>query len=154
MSFIKGCPDPYTYFRCNDSACIPRAYRCDSELDCADFSDEVGCSNFTCRPDRFTCDNGRCLPRYAVCDRNDDCGDYSDELQNCSAYQCQPTQFRCRSGRCIPLEYRCDDQFDCEDSDDELDCPTSNQIQENKLESPYLTGNVGHEYDYSYDYIL
>lgn len=29
-----------------------------------------------------------------------------------------------------------------------------NQIQENKLEPPFTTGNVGQEYDYSYDYIL
>lgn len=105
-----------TEFRCGDGTCISENWRCDSESDCLDNSDEADCGRIfistfgcayisplvsyfadfqqpVCQDDEFQCSFPRCVKEIFRCDGNDDCGDWSDE-DNCPS---QP--FRsCRVG--------------------------------------------------------
>ena len=48
--------DP-TYFKCNNSHCIPGRWKCDADTDCSDGTDEIGCRKstmFTKYLDRFS----------------------------------------------------------------------------------------------------
>ena len=91
--------DAVEEFECRDSGrCVPAAWRCDGEFDCAghdglhhdDHSDEEGCRG---RPGgeaacdqltEFACERGhRCVPLDLVCDGHVDCSDASDESSDC-----------------------------------------------------------------------
>ena len=76
-------------FSCNSSGrCIPAAFKCDSDNDCGDFSDETGCKNVTCDSREYSCENGRCIPETWKCDSENDCGDGSDEGNFCEEKTC------------------------------------------------------------------
>ena len=44
---ISECDSNYEY-TCGSGECIPKYYRCDSEPDCSDESDEKDCSKYLC----------------------------------------------------------------------------------------------------------
>uniref|UniRef100_A0A672KHW3 Low-density lipoprotein receptor-related protein 2-like n=1 Tax=Sinocyclocheilus grahami TaxID=75366 RepID=A0A672KHW3_SINGR len=136
-------------FTCNNGLCIRNSYRlelyleqknlqmhcflwlifttdmCDRRNDCADSSDEQGCTYQPCQQHQFTCQNGRCVSQDFVCDGDNDCGDESDELDHLCrtpAPTCPPGNFRCDNGNCIPLSEVCDRNDDCNDNSDEKGC--------------------------------
>ncbi|XP_070563431.1 very low-density lipoprotein receptor-like [Ptychodera flava] len=115
-------------FTCANRRCVPEKWRCDSEDDCKDNSDEEGCRASSCSSDQFTCgedkDGAYCIPGYWKCDGEDDCRNGIDE-QGCGHLNstCAPDEFRCPDGKCITARWYCDEDKDCSDGFDEQDCP-------------------------------
>lgn len=69
---------PYE-FPCQSGECTPRGWLCDSEADCLDGSDELGC-NRSCGLGQFPCALGaHCIPHGHLCDGVPHCPDHSDE---------------------------------------------------------------------------
>lgn len=74
---------PYE-FPCQSGQCVPRGWVCDSEADCPDNSDELGC-NRSCVLGHFPCALGaHCIHYDHLCDGIPHCPDHSDESDdNC-----------------------------------------------------------------------
>jgi len=134
----RDCDSPGS-FNCADgcvSDCVPPQWLCDTEPDCDDGSDEVGCPTNCSHVNSFLCQNGNCVPDQHRCDGGDDCGDNSDE-QDCqfetatgsTTVDCDsPGSFNCADGSvpgCVPPQWLCDTEPDCDDGSDELGCPSN-----------------------------
>ncbi|KAF8796337.1 Low-density lipoprotein receptor-related protein like [Argiope bruennichi] len=120
-----SCSCSVNHFACTtpqygNCTCIPVRWRCDSDDDCGDGSDEIDCDAAACSRDMFMCNSGKCIITSWWCDGENDCGDYSDET-DCSARNCSKKEFPCANGRCIPSDWRCDGTNQCGDNSDE-DC--------------------------------
>lgn len=75
-------------FRCANKRCILKTWRCDSDDDCGDNSDEENCATnppgSPCRYNEFHCRSGnQCIPKSFHCDLERDCVDGSDEIGCC-----------------------------------------------------------------------
>ena len=111
---------------CMNGNCILKSQICDGRQDCADNSDENGCSHKDlCEPNQFKCRNRKCVLKTWLCDGEQDCGDGSDE-ENCATLPpnapCRHDEFQCRDGQCIPKSFQCDTHPDCQDKSDEVGC--------------------------------
>ncbi|XP_078701573.1 prolow-density lipoprotein receptor-related protein 1-like isoform X3 [Branchiostoma floridae x Branchiostoma belcheri] len=111
-------------FECGNFKCIPFWWKCDTENDCDDGSDEPDdCPPFVCRPGQFQCNNSDCTNPAFICDGDQDCSDGSDE-RNCEHHTCLPNQFKCKGeNKCIPGIFRCNGATNCQDGSDEESCP-------------------------------
>uniref|UniRef100_A0A3Q3AY67 Sortilin-related receptor n=1 Tax=Kryptolebias marmoratus TaxID=37003 RepID=A0A3Q3AY67_KRYMA len=110
-------------YSCSNGRCISSIWKCDSDNDCGDMSDEQECPTTTCDPsNQFRCvASGSCIPLAFKCDNEDDCGDNSDE-EHCETHQCGPGEFTCARGVCIREAWHCDGDNDCRDWSDEANC--------------------------------
>jgi hypothetical protein len=94
---------------CGSGEIIPDTWDCNSEVDCADKSDENDC------PDTFECADGtQFFPNDYKCDGYPDCTDMSDETE---AMGC--VLFMCKDGQTVPESFKCNGFQECRDGSDE-----------------------------------
>merc|ERR1711879_484684 len=108
-------------YTCKDGTCIEDDWVCDTELDCADGSDELNCATDCSGPHQLKCDNGLCITKEFLCDGDDDCGDLTDE-KDCHKIECPPREVQCDNFLCIENAWVCDGENDCRDNWDEGNC--------------------------------
>ena len=112
-------------FLCTSGECITSEYRCDSDVDCKDASDELECDKYECPTNSFICGDGSCIPYRFKCDAEIDCKDGLDEeASTCKDHICDELhdKFQCRNGACVDQRYVCDGDLDCNDGSDEEPC--------------------------------
>ncbi|XP_077396383.1 sortilin-related receptor [Festucalex cinctus] len=128
-------------YRCSNGRCISNIWKCDSDDDCGDMSDEQECPTTTCDPtNQFRCvSSGSCIPLAFQCDHEDDCGDNSDE-EHCDSHVCGADEFTCARGVCIRDAWRCDGDNDCRDWSDEANCTAA----QHTCESSSFQCHTGH----------
>ncbi|XP_061923873.1 sortilin-related receptor-like [Entelurus aequoreus] len=128
-------------YRCTNGRCISNIWKCDSDNDCGDMSDEQECPTTTCDPsNQFRCiSSGSCIPLAFYCDHEDDCGDNSDE-KHCESHKCGDGEFTCARGVCIREAWRCDGDNDCRDWSDETNCTVGHHT----CESSSFQCHTGH----------
>lgn len=73
---------PCPWFSCANGRCLIDLWRCDTQDDCGDNSDEIGCESTVCAPDYFRCSSGMCISKSWLCDAWKDCPNGEDE-DNC-----------------------------------------------------------------------
>ncbi|KAF3847223.1 hypothetical protein F7725_020251, partial [Dissostichus mawsoni] len=103
--------------------CIREAWRCDGDNDCRDWSDEANCTvgHHTCEASSFQCHTGHCIPQRWMCDGDDDCQDDSDEdPRHCGGTKCNG--FLCSNHTCLPATAHCNGIQECSDGADEHNC--------------------------------
>merc|ERR1719317_639699 len=103
-SSVSGGSNVDPQFKCANGQCISEKWRCDSENDCQDGSDEWNCTATLPSCDvtnEYQCaKTGQCIPTTWVCDGTSDCIGGDDE-SDCSDNRCKEWQFPCKDGRCI-----------------------------------------------------
>lgn len=104
-------------FVCKNDKCIPFWWKCDTEDDCGDRSDEpADCRE--CRYQSACCDKLSLLQYVAlfVLVHNLLC------FAILAEFKCRPGQFQCGTGICTNPAYICDGDNDCQDNSDEANC--------------------------------
>lgn len=101
-------------YRCSNGRCISSIWKCDSDNDCGDMSDEQECRKYSAAPHFKSCFYVKNFKHSVVlvC------------VFSSATTTCDPSnQFRCvASGSCIPLAFKCDHEDDCGDNSDEEHC--------------------------------
>ena len=126
------------HFECASTyKCIPFYWKCDTQDDCGDNSDEPeSCPKSYCEPGQFQCRNNKCIHPSVICDGNNQCGDNSDE-QDCDKFTCFDNSFKCsksdnRTSFCIDNLKKCNGFKDCPNGEDEAEC-TPIKCQKNQF---------------------
>ncbi|TNN01446.1 hypothetical protein fugu_010828 [Takifugu bimaculatus] len=135
-------------YRCSNGRCISSIWKCDSDNDCGDMSDEQECPTTTCDPaNQFRCVASGVLhpaglqvrPRGRLRRQQrrrtlrsadtEPCGTpvqikFADGVvvSVSESHQCGAGEFTCARGVCIREAWRCDGDNDCRDWSDEANC--------------------------------
>ncbi|KAL8591466.1 hypothetical protein ACOMHN_026656 [Nucella lapillus] len=114
-------------FHCSNGLCIPQMWLCDTQNDCGNNEDEVGCATDCSGANQVHCSNNLCIPLEYRCDGDNNCLDNTDEM-GCDQFQCPDGEVKCPGNqRCLISTYLCDGDDDCGDYWDEnpQNCPVT-----------------------------